>query len=122
MKIVLTGGGSAGHVTPNIAIAEQLLARGDEVLYVGSRHPLEADLVQQAGLPLVQIASGSCDDISIGKTLLTHFVLRWAPFKPSWPSGALNQTLSFQKVDLPRCLSWSLAGFVEFRSSLMNLT
>ncbi|MEL0217134.1 MAG: glycosyltransferase, partial [Gammaproteobacteria bacterium] len=54
MKIVLTGGGSAGHVTPNIAIAEQLLARGDEVLYVGSRHPLEADLVQQAGLPLVQ--------------------------------------------------------------------
>ena len=36
MKIVLTGGGSAGHVTPNIAIAEQLLARGDEVLYVGA--------------------------------------------------------------------------------------
>ncbi len=58
MKIVLTGGGSAGHVTPNIAIAEQLLARGDEVLYVGSRHPLEAELVQQAGLPLVQITSG----------------------------------------------------------------
>ena len=58
MKIVLTGGGSAGHVTPNIAIAEQLLARGDEVLYVGSRHPLEVDLVHQAGLPLVQITSG----------------------------------------------------------------
>ena len=58
MKIVLTGGGSAGHVTPNIAIAEQLLSRGDEVLYLGSQHSLEADLVQQAGLPLVQITSG----------------------------------------------------------------
>lgn len=58
MKVVLTGGGSAGHVTPNIAIAEQLTARGDQVTYIGSFHDMEAQLVRDAGLPLVQISSG----------------------------------------------------------------
>lgn len=58
MKVVLTGGGSAGHVTPNIAIAEQLRDRGDVVSYIGSHHEMDATLVRDAGLPLTQIASG----------------------------------------------------------------
>lgn len=44
-KIVLTGGGTAGHVTPNIALLPALQAAGYEVAYVGSsrRHREEAD-------------------------------------------------------------------------------
>ena len=35
-KIVLTGGGTAGHVTPNIALLAALKAAGYEIAYVGS--------------------------------------------------------------------------------------
>ena len=35
-KIVLTGGGTAGHVTPNIALLPALQAAGYEIAYVGS--------------------------------------------------------------------------------------
>ncbi|MEG1753304.1 MAG: glycosyltransferase, partial [Christensenella sp.] len=35
-KIVLTGGGSAGHVTPNLALIPKLLQRGIEVHYIGT--------------------------------------------------------------------------------------
>ena len=35
-KIILTGGGTAGHVTPNIALLPGLKARGYEIQYVGS--------------------------------------------------------------------------------------
>ena len=35
-KIVLTGGGTGGHVLPNVAIIEEMLSRGYEVFYIGS--------------------------------------------------------------------------------------
>ena len=35
-RIVLTGGGTAGHVTPNLALLPGLRARGFEILYIGS--------------------------------------------------------------------------------------
>ena len=36
-KIVLTGGGSAGHVTPNIALVPKLRELGYDILYIGSK-------------------------------------------------------------------------------------
>ena len=35
-RIILTGGGTAGHVTPNIALLPRLKDAGYEVLYIGS--------------------------------------------------------------------------------------
>ena len=35
-KVLLTGGGTAGHVTPNIALLPSLKERGYEVAYIGS--------------------------------------------------------------------------------------
>ena len=37
-KIVLTGGGTMGHVTPNLALLPHLLAAGYEVHYIGTEH------------------------------------------------------------------------------------
>ena len=37
-RIVLTGGGTAGHVTPNLALLPHLRAEGWEVLYIGSEN------------------------------------------------------------------------------------
>ena len=37
-KIVMTGGGTAGHVTPNIALMPALQEAGYEITYIGSYH------------------------------------------------------------------------------------
>lgn len=57
-KIVLTGGGTAGHVTPNIALVPELHKRDYEILYIGSYDGMEKDLIENVGLPYVGISSG----------------------------------------------------------------
>lgn len=57
-KIVLTGGGSAGHVTPNIAMLPSLREAGYEITYMGSYDGIEKRLVEDFGLPYVGIATG----------------------------------------------------------------
>jgi len=57
-KIILTGGGTAGHVTPNIALIPTLQAKGFEVHYIGSKDGLERDLVKAAGIPYHSISAG----------------------------------------------------------------
>ncbi len=44
-KIILTGGGSAGHVTPNIALVPYLKSKGFEIHYIGSESGIEKDIV-----------------------------------------------------------------------------
>lgn len=57
-KIILTGGGTAGHVTPNLALLSVLKAHGYEVRYIGSYNGIEKTLVEQAGIPYDGISSG----------------------------------------------------------------
>ncbi len=52
---VVAGGGSGGHVTPALALAEQIAARGDRVVVMGGRRGLETRLVPQAGFELVAL-------------------------------------------------------------------
>ena len=40
-KIVMTGGGTAGHVTPNIALMPALCSEGYEISYIGSYEGIE---------------------------------------------------------------------------------
>ena len=44
-KIVLTGGGSAGHVTPHLALLPHLLKEGYEVHYIGTQDGIEHGMV-----------------------------------------------------------------------------
>jgi len=57
-KIILTGGGTAGHVIPNLALVPALKEAGYEIYYVGSKKGIEKDLVEAAGLPYFGISSG----------------------------------------------------------------
>lgn len=57
-KIVLTGGGTAGHVTPNIALADRLKKEGYEIHYIGSYQGIEKELIEKIGLPYYGISSG----------------------------------------------------------------
>ncbi|WP_228372623.1 UDP-N-acetylglucosamine--N-acetylmuramyl-(pentapeptide) pyrophosphoryl-undecaprenol N-acetylglucosamine transferase [Demequina maris] len=54
-RLLLAGGGTAGHVNPLLATASTLLERGHDVTAVGTPDGLEADLVPRAGLELVEI-------------------------------------------------------------------
>lgn len=56
--IVLTGGGTAGHVTPNLALIPSLRREGWEVEYIGSHQGIEKDLVTKEGIPYHGISSG----------------------------------------------------------------
>ena len=57
-KIVLTGGGTAGHVTPNIALIPFLKENGYDVHYIGSYDGIEKRLVSDLGIPYYGISSG----------------------------------------------------------------
>ena len=57
-KILLTGGGTAGHVTPNLALVPYLRAAGFEIEYMGSYDGIEKTLVEDAGLSYHGISSG----------------------------------------------------------------
>lgn len=57
-KIVLTGGGTAGHVTPNIALLPALQKAGYEITYMGSYDGIEKKLIADFNIPYVGIATG----------------------------------------------------------------
>lgn len=57
-KIVFTGGGSAGHVTPNIAIMNKLKATGWDITYIGSRKGIEEDIIGKENIHFHGISSG----------------------------------------------------------------
>ena len=57
-KIILTGGGSAGHVTPNIAMLSQLKKLGFEICYIGSKNGIEKGLIEKEEIKYYGISSG----------------------------------------------------------------
>ena len=57
-KIVLTGGGTAGHVTPNIALLPGLKERGYEIHYIGSYDGIEKKLIADFDIPYYGISTG----------------------------------------------------------------
>lgn len=57
-RIVLTGGGTAGHVTPNIALLPRLKELGYDIHYIGSYEGMEKKLIQDCNIPYYGISSG----------------------------------------------------------------
>ena len=57
-KFVLTGGGTAGHVTPNIALIPRLREEGYEIAYIGSYDGIEKKLITDFDIPYTGISTG----------------------------------------------------------------
>lgn len=57
-KILLTGGGTAGHVTPNLALIPGLKEMGYEIRYIGSHTGIEKKLIENEGIFYYGISSG----------------------------------------------------------------
>lgn len=57
-KILMTGGGTAGHVTPNMALIEKLREENWEISYIGTYSGIEKGLIEGMGIPYYGISSG----------------------------------------------------------------
>ncbi len=56
--IVLTGGGTAGHVTPNLALIPKLQELGYRISYIGSYDGMEKQLIEDTGIDYYGISTG----------------------------------------------------------------
>ena len=70
--IILTGGGTAGHVTPNLALIPSLKAAGYDIRYIGSYNGMERKLIENQGFLMTEFLLENCADISILKIFPTH--------------------------------------------------
>lgn len=100
-RIVLTGGGTAGHVTPNIALIPSLQKEGYEIHYIGSYDGIEKKLIEEIGIPYYGISSGK---------LRRYFDLKnfSDPFKVLKGYGEAKKILKKLKPDI----IFSKGGFV----------
>ncbi|NDO49442.1 undecaprenyldiphospho-muramoylpentapeptide beta-N-acetylglucosaminyltransferase [Lachnospiraceae bacterium MD335] len=57
-RIVFTGGGTAGHVTPNIALIPKLKSLGYDIHYIGSYEGIERKLIEDYRIPYYGISTG----------------------------------------------------------------
>ena len=102
MKIVLTGGGTAGHVTPNLALVPLLEEQGYSIHYIGSKTGMEKKLVEDAGIPYKGISSGK---------LRRYFDIKnfTDPFRVIRGIGEARRTLRALRPDVV----FSKGGFVS---------
>jgi UDP-N-acetylglucosamine--N-acetylmuramyl-(pentapeptide) pyrophosphoryl-undecaprenol N-acetylglucosamine transferase len=71
--VLLTGGGTAGHVSPNLALLPALQARGYRAEYVGSPDGIERELAERAGLPYHPVQVGKLRRYASVQNLLDPF-------------------------------------------------
>lgn len=72
-KILLTGGGTAGHVTPNIALLPDLKAEGYDIHYIGSYEGMEKKLIEAQGIHYDGISTGKFRRYLSAKNLTDPF-------------------------------------------------
>ncbi|MDV9194644.1 UDP-N-acetylglucosamine--N-acetylmuramyl-(pentapeptide) pyrophosphoryl-undecaprenol N-acetylglucosamine transferase [Streptomyces sp. Wh19] len=75
MKIAITGGASAGHVVPALAVADQLRDRGAELVFLGRENTIEHDYAQRAGIPFRHVPSAGLRRHRSASNLLMPFTV-----------------------------------------------
>lgn len=79
MKLLITGGGTGGHVFPGIAVAEAVTASAPdcEILFVGGRQGLESKAVPEAGFTFEGVPASGL----LGKKLLAVPIVLWTTWR-----------------------------------------
>lgn len=102
-RIILTGGGTPGHVTPNVALLPKLRQENWEIYYIGSKTGPEKDLITQQNIKYFAITTGKLHRYFTFNNFLT-------PFKVLF--GIIEALILCQKIN-PQVV-FSKGGFVAF--------
>lgn len=96
-RIVLTGGGSAGHVTPNLALIPVLQAQGWTIDYIGSEHGVERAMIEAIHIPYHPIKTGKLRRYFSWQNLLDPFYVLIGVFQAFCLILRLKPQLIFSK-------------------------
>ncbi len=101
--IVFTGGGTAGHVTPNIALIERLRSEAWQCIYIGSSQSIEEDLMAQQSVRFFSIATGKLRRYFSWQNFLDPFKILYGTLQAFYYLKKIKPTIVFSK-----------GGFVSF--------
>ena len=97
-KIVITGGGTMGHVTPNLALLPHLLEKGYEVHYIGTEKGVEADKLQAIpGITYHAVKSGKLRRYFDWKNFTDPFRVLAGAFQSAHLMGKIKPDVCFSK-------------------------
>lgn len=117
-KIVLTGGGTMGHVTPNLALLPHLLAAGYEVHYIGTENGMEAEKLRNVpGVIYHGVKTGKLRRYFDWKNFTDPFRVAAGRSSPRTSWAKLNRTFASARADSSPCRSCSARGCITFPSS-----
>ncbi len=111
--LVMTGGGTAGHVTPNLALVPALRNRGWEIAYIGSHHGIERRLIEAQNIPYYAIASGKLRRYFDWQNFIDPFKVLWGIGQAYWLLRQLRPAAVFSKggfVTVPVMVAAKLCG------------
>jgi UDP-N-acetylglucosamine--N-acetylmuramyl-(pentapeptide) pyrophosphoryl-undecaprenol N-acetylglucosamine transferase len=108
--VMITTGGTGGHVFPGLAVAARLIARGWRVFWLGTREGLEAKLVPQHGVEFEGIRFAGVRGKGVRRLLLGPFALL----------SAFRQSLAIIRRRTPDVIL-GFGGFASFPGALMGV-
>ncbi|MFI3287356.1 MAG: undecaprenyldiphospho-muramoylpentapeptide beta-N-acetylglucosaminyltransferase [Rikenellaceae bacterium] len=107
MRVIVSGGGTAGHIYPALAVAEELRERGVEVLFVGASGKMEMERVPKAGFEIVGLPIAGIRR-SLSPSAICHNLK--VPFKLMKSSARAKRILKEFRPD-------AVAGFGGYASA-----
>lgn len=101
--IVFTGGGTAGHVTPNLALIEALQKDNWQIDYIGSHNSVEQEIISKLSIPFHAVKSGKLRRYFSWKNFIDPFKILYGIVQAYYLLGKLKTNILFSK-----------GGFVAF--------
>lgn len=108
--VMITTGGTGGHIFPGLAVAAKLVARGWRVFWLGTRDSMESRLVPQHGVPFEGVSFGGIRGKGLRQLVLGPFAL----------AGACWQSLRIVRRRAPDVVL-GFGGFASFPGALMGV-
>jgi UDP-N-acetylglucosamine--N-acetylmuramyl-(pentapeptide) pyrophosphoryl-undecaprenol N-acetylglucosamine transferase len=109
--IVLTGGGTAGHVMPHVSLLSEFYEKGWSLLYIGSK-AMERDTMKAHGVEFVEVSSGKLRRYFSWDNFFDHFRLLWGILQSLRILWHRSPAVVFSKggyVSVPICVAaWIL--------------
>ena len=93
MNIALTGGGTAGHVMPNLALYDEFQKRFDNIIYIGNKEKIEYDLCTKNNIDFF-----ACESIKFDRSKIFSNIL--IPFKMPAYIRQAQAILSNNSIDV----------------------